>query len=571
MASVISEANDTVSATGGSARSQADDRDERQWRPRRGVGALVRLVSYALPILVAAVVVRLAETIVARPRGTLALTAWLVALAILATVTVRIVDHASRKLLPLSALLRLSLVFPDHAPSRFALALRSGSGRALQRAVDSASTVDEFPAPQEAAETLVTLVASLSRHDRLTRGHSERVRAYADLIGRELHLDDDARVKLHWAALVHDVGKLDVPREILQKRGRPSDDEWAVLRGHPAASERYLAALAEWLGEWVRAASEHHERVDGTGYPRGLKGEEISVAGRIVAVADAFDVMTSARSYKKPFPAAAARAELAENAGTQFDPEVVRAFLSVSLRDLSLVVGPLAIVTQLPALAQVPLEAASATLAPVVAGVAAAGLAFVAPGHLAASGPSAAKTAANGGSGSASSHAPGRGAPVLRTPDGHAPTTTAVSGRRGIVTVTTRPGSTGTTAPPRGGPAPTPTSRPPSPTTPRSTAPTTVGVNHAPVAHKDTKGKIQTPTGTVDVLANDSDADGNLDPSTLTIVRLPNGKPVSLSVSGGQVHFSLTQPSYKGNATFRYQICDTEGACAQAEVTLSFD
>ena len=197
----------------------------------------------------------------------------------------------------------------------------------------------------------------MSRHDRLTRGHSERVRAYADLIGQQLRLDDESTVKLHWAALVHDVGKLDVPAEILTKKGRPTQQEWMlVLQQHPGASRRYLRGLDEWLGEWGRAATEHHERIDGDGYPLGLRGDEISLAGRIVAVADAFDVMTSARSYKKPHPAARARAELAENAGTQFDPDIVRAFLSVSLREVRLVMGPLAFSVAAPTLAQVPLE-----------------------------------------------------------------------------------------------------------------------------------------------------------------------------------------------------------------------
>src|SRR5262249_14858284 len=152
----------------------------------------------------------------------------------------------------------------------------------------------------------------------------ERVRAYSDLIGQQLGLDAESANKLHWAALLHDVGKLDVPAEILNKKGRLNQEEWAIIRTHPASSDRWLRRLHAWLGAWALAATQHHERYDGDGYPLGLRGDEISLAGRIVAVADAFDVMTAARSYKKPFPAAQARTELANNAGTQFDPMIVR-------------------------------------------------------------------------------------------------------------------------------------------------------------------------------------------------------------------------------------------------------
>ena len=110
-------------------------------------------------------------------------------------------------------------------------------------------------------------------HDRLTRGHCERVRAYADLIGEELGLDADSKNKLHWAALLHDVGKLDVPAEILNKTEKLTPDEWQIIRGHPAASVRWIEPLRPWLGDWVLAASEHHERYDGDGYPLRLRGE----------------------------------------------------------------------------------------------------------------------------------------------------------------------------------------------------------------------------------------------------------------------------------------------------------
>ena len=174
---------------------------------------------------------------------------------------------------------------------------------------------------------LLELVAALNVHDRLTRGHSERVRAYSVLIGKELGLSKDELDLLNWAALLHDVGKLEVSQGILTKPDKPSDDEWQVLRKHPLFGEHLTEPLRDWLDHWQSAVGYHHERWDGKGYPRGLSGEDIPLAGRIVAVADVFDVITSARSYKQAGNSANGRQEIARCAGAQFDPRVVRAFL----------------------------------------------------------------------------------------------------------------------------------------------------------------------------------------------------------------------------------------------------
>jgi hypothetical protein len=334
--------SETVSATGGSARSQLYDLRDRSWKPRPLVSLTIVVIAFAVPVLTSIIAVQIAARLLRRPSDTVGLVLWLVGLIVMATVTVLTVDRFSRKLLPVAAVLRLSLVFPDEAPPRFVVALRAGSGRALERALQHATTEKEFSTSESAAALVVGLIGSVSAHDRMTRGHCERVRAYADLIGEELGLDAESRNKLHWAALLHDVGKLDVPSQILNKSEKLTDDEWRIVRGHPGASDKWLEPVREWLGEWANAASEHHERYDGDGYPNGLRGEQISLAGRIVAVADAFDVMTAARSYKKPYPAAQARVELANNSGTQFDPKIVRAFLAISLGRLRLIIGPLA-------------------------------------------------------------------------------------------------------------------------------------------------------------------------------------------------------------------------------------
>ena len=224
--------------------------------------------------------------------------------------------------------------------------------------------------PQEAAEKLLELVAALSVHDRLTRGHCERVRAYTDVITKELKLDPDDAAKMHWAAMIHDIGKLEIPAEILSKPVRLTDEEFEIIKTHPQVGARIAAPLAGWLGEWFHAIDQHHERWDGGGYPYGLAGTDIALAGRIAAVADVYDVITAARSYKKPQPAAEARTELARCAGSQFDPEVVRAFLGVSLGRLRLMMGPLAWLSDLPVIGRVPIAPAAGAA---VSAVAAAG------------------------------------------------------------------------------------------------------------------------------------------------------------------------------------------------------
>jgi putative nucleotidyltransferase with HDIG domain len=344
------------------------------WAGRPWLATLLRLVAQALPIALSVAVVYTASSLVLAPAGsTPRFVAWWATLSALATLVYVVAGRVSRRLLPLAALLKLSLVFPDSAPSRFRLAFRSGTVSSLEERLAEARRGADADTPAEAAERLLALVALLDTHDALTRGHSERVRAYSQSIGRELGLSRTELELLNWAALLHDVGKLDVPREILAKRGRPTDEEWEAIREHPAAGARLAAPLRAWLGTWGDAIEQHHERWDGLGYPRALAGSEISLAGRIVAVADVFDVITSSRTYKEPSSPAAARREITRCAGTQFDPEVVRAFLAISVRRGRLA-GALAWIANASVLVRLPSQAASTLSAGAVA-VGAAGLA----------------------------------------------------------------------------------------------------------------------------------------------------------------------------------------------------
>jgi putative nucleotidyltransferase with HDIG domain len=204
------------------------------------------------------------------------------------------------------------------------------------------------------------------------------------MLAEELELHEADRYKLRWAALLHDIGKLSVDAAILNKKEPLTAEEWDQIKKHPVEGVRMIEPLAGWLGTWADAIAHHHERYNGTGYPAGLVGEEIHIGARIVAVTDVYDTMTSARSYKKPLSARAAREELVWAAGKQFDPVVVRAFLAISLPRLLWATGPASLLVHLPFLARLPAlgrvvtsSGAQAVTASVAAGVVA--VALIAP------------------------------------------------------------------------------------------------------------------------------------------------------------------------------------------------
>jgi putative nucleotidyltransferase with HDIG domain len=348
------------------------------WRARPALATAIGALALGGPGALSLAAAYVASRSVAPPLGSGALAVvWWVGFAGIATVSLVIAGRLARRLLPLSALMRLSLVFPDGAPSRFRIALRTGTVATLEMRLADARGGGAARTPVQSARLLLELVAHLDDHDPLTRGHSERVRAYSQSIGRELGLAPLELDLLNWAALLHDVGKLEVPHEILAKSGRPTESEWEALRAHPEAGAHLAAPLREWLGEWSKAIEHHHERWDGTGYPNGLAGEEISLGGRIVAVADVFDVITSTRSYKRQSSVVEARKELARCAGTQFDPEVVRAFLAISVRQSRLAAllawfAHAGVLTRLPVTQASGLTAGAAATAAVAAGLGAA-------------------------------------------------------------------------------------------------------------------------------------------------------------------------------------------------------
>jgi HD-GYP domain-containing protein (c-di-GMP phosphodiesterase class II) len=148
-------------------------------------------------------------------------------------------------------------------------------------------------------------------------------------VGDKLGLTGHDRRRLEFAALLHDIGKLRTPPEILRKPGALTDEEWAVVRRHPADGQHMLERVGGLLAEIGPAVRGHHERWDGRGYPDGLAGADIPLAARIICVCDAFSAMTTDRPYRDALPVAVALAEIASCSGSQFDPEVVAALVAV--------------------------------------------------------------------------------------------------------------------------------------------------------------------------------------------------------------------------------------------------
>jgi putative nucleotidyltransferase with HDIG domain len=176
--------------------------------------------------------------------------------------------------------------------------------------------------------TLKALTAALETRDLETHGHSERVVNFSLRLGRELGLDEEQMRSLEFGSLLHDIGKIGVPDAILRKPARLDEGEWVKMREHPLHGQKILRGI-EFLEGASRVVAQHHEKWDGSGYPLGLRGEEIDLNARIFAVADAFDAITSDRVYRKGRGYDEALAELEAYLGRQFDPAVVAAFRRV--------------------------------------------------------------------------------------------------------------------------------------------------------------------------------------------------------------------------------------------------
>ena len=175
--------------------------------------------------------------------------------------------------------------------------------------------------------SVFALAAAVDARDRYTAQHSQRLAEYSQLIAKELGFSRSELESLRIAALLHDVGKIGIRDAVLLKPGRLTDDEFAEMKQHPEIGHRILQGAVD--SQILAIVRHHHERFDGTGYPDGLKGDEIPIGARCLLVADAFDAMTSHRIYRKALPMERVIDELRRHSGTQFDPEIVKVFLSI--------------------------------------------------------------------------------------------------------------------------------------------------------------------------------------------------------------------------------------------------
>ena len=176
--------------------------------------------------------------------------------------------------------------------------------------------------------TLEALMEALDTRDTETQGHSRRVSEYTVAVAKRMNVREPELTQMKWGALLHDVGKIGVPDAILRKPGPLTPEEWVEMRKHPELGRRILSGI-KFLDGAVPIVYCHQERYDGTGYPRGLKEDQIPLGARIFAVVDTLDAMTMNRPYRKALPYERARQEVIQFAGVQFDPRVVEAFLKV--------------------------------------------------------------------------------------------------------------------------------------------------------------------------------------------------------------------------------------------------
>jgi ribonuclease P protein subunit RPR2 len=184
--------------------------------------------------------------------------------------------------------------------------------------------------------TMKSLAQVIEAKDRTTRGHLDRTQAYGLALARRIAPELVATPNLGYGFFLHDIGKVGVPEQILCKEGPLTSEEWTVMRNHPVVGAQIIAPIAFLTGA-VELIRHHHERFDGSGYPDGLRAEEIPLAARIFAVADSFDAMTSDRPYRGAMDIERALLEVEGGAGTQFDPDVVRIFVQMMQDDPTMV------------------------------------------------------------------------------------------------------------------------------------------------------------------------------------------------------------------------------------------
>jgi diguanylate cyclase (GGDEF)-like protein len=196
----------------------------------------------------------------------------------------------------------------------------------IKRAEDHMYKKKLFESPSMRGKTIKAIINTLHEKNKREELHSRRVSKFCENMGRALNLAEGEIQELKTMGLLHDIGKIAIDESILNKPGKLTESEWDEIKRHPEIGYRILSTVND-MSEMADFVLYHHERWDGTGYPKGLKKEEIPFLSRVIAIADAYDAMTSDRSYREALPEEVAISQLQKNAGTQFDPELVPVFV----------------------------------------------------------------------------------------------------------------------------------------------------------------------------------------------------------------------------------------------------
>ena len=201
-----------------------------------------------------------------------------------------------------------------------------------KRELDSINEYLEATNDRITLQSMYTLAKTIDAKDNYTKGHSMRVAKYSRMLSERMGLSREEIEEITKMAMLHDIGKIGVPDAIINKTSKLAEEEYNVVKGHPGIGYDILSEMPEMKDIGI-GARWHHERYDGKGYPDGLKGEEIPLAARIICVADAYDAMTSNRSYRSLIPQDIVKQELEKGKGTQFDPNIAAIMLEIMSED----------------------------------------------------------------------------------------------------------------------------------------------------------------------------------------------------------------------------------------------
>ena len=297
-----------------------------RWKARPIVGALLRAFSAASPIIAGYLIASLVGASLQSAVG------WVWWLAVLGSAVVAgwLMILLTVRFRLLAMLYELSLVFPGRAPDRWGVVKQAKDPIRLRRKL-AGSSIGRDQNIDVAAATVLAMAISLPRHDRRSSGHPHRVVDYSDLIARKLRIGDADRERLKWAALSHGIGKLLLDRDLLTKTGEFTPKEQESWETYPDKGMRLIGPMAAWLGGSAAAVESHAENWDGSGFPNQKSEEQIPLTARVVAVAASLDVLTTgsgAINHDK------ARRLIAAASATDFDPDVVRAFMQIPPRTL---------------------------------------------------------------------------------------------------------------------------------------------------------------------------------------------------------------------------------------------